>query len=126
MDRVDVKVELMPVGRKELLNDRNMAESSHDVAMRVTTARERAAHRLHDTRWRLNAEVPGSELRRHWPPKRGALVHVERALERGLISARGVIKVIRVGWTIADLLGKDQPGADECEAALSFWLGVTR
>jgi magnesium chelatase family protein len=126
MDRVDVKVELLPVGRKELLSDRGMAESSQAVAMRVTAARERAAHRLRDTQWRLNAEVPGSELRCHWPPGRGALAHVERALERGLISARGVIKVIRVGWTIADLLGKGQPGADECDAALSFWLGVTR
>jgi magnesium chelatase family protein len=126
LDRVDVKVELMPVGRKELLNDRDMAESSEVVAMRVTEARERAAHRLRGTPWRLNAEVPGSELRCHWPPGRGALTHVERALERGLISARGVIKVIRVGWTIADLLGRSQPGANECEAALSFWLGVTR
>jgi magnesium chelatase family protein len=126
LDRVDVKVELMAVGRKELLNDRGVAESSQVVAMRVMEARERAAHRLRGTPWRLNAQVPGSELRCHWPPGRGALTQVERALERGLISARGVIKVIRVGWTIADLHGKGQPGAKECETALSFWLGVTR
>jgi magnesium chelatase family protein len=126
MDRVDVKVELMPVGRKELLNDRGMAESSYTVAMRVAAARERAAHRLRDTHWRINAAVPGSELRCHWPPRRGALAHVERALERGLISARGVIKVIRVAWTIADLLERSQPGVEECDAALGFWLGVTR
>jgi len=124
MDRVDVKVELMAVGRKELLNDRGLAESSQVVATRVAAARERAAHRLRDTQWRLNAEVPGSELRCHWPPGRGALAHVERALERGLISARGVIKVIRVGWTIADLAGKSQPGAAECNTALGLWLGV--
>jgi magnesium chelatase family protein len=125
MDRVDVKVELRAVGRKELLNDRGLAESSQVVATRVAAARERAAHRLRDTQWRLNAEVPGSELRCHWPPGRGALALVERSLERGLISARGVIKVIRVGWTIADLAGKGQPGAAECNTALGLWLGVS-
>jgi magnesium chelatase family protein len=126
LDRVDVKIELEPVGRKELLNDRNFAESSHTVALRVAQARERAAHRLRGTPWRLNAEVPGSELRRTWPPAPGSLKVVERSLERGQISARGVVKVIRVAWTIADLAGRPRPGRAECDSALGLWLGVQR
>jgi magnesium chelatase family protein len=126
LDRVDVKIELEPVGRKELLNDRNLAESSRTVALRVVQARDRAARRLHDTPWRLNAEVPGSELRRSWPPAPGSLAVVERSLERGQISARGVVKVIRVAWTIADLAGQPRPGKDECHAALGLWLGIRR
>ncbi|MGH3256504.1 MAG: YifB family Mg chelatase-like AAA ATPase [Streptosporangiaceae bacterium] len=126
LDRVDLKIELEPVGRKELLNDRNLAESSRTVALRVMQARERAAHRLRGTPWRLNAEVPGSELRRAWPPAPGSLAAVERCLERGLISARGVVKVIRVAWTIADLAGQPRPTADECNTALGLWLGVRR
>ena len=51
---------------------------------------------------------------------------LERSLERGLISARGVVKVIRVAWTIADLAGKPRPAKDECHAALGLWLGVRR
>jgi magnesium chelatase family protein len=126
LDRVDVKIELEPVGRKELLNDRNFAESSRTVAQRVTQARERAAHRLRGTPWRLNAEVPGSELRRTWPPGPGSLAVLERCLERGQVSARGVVKVVRVAWTIADLAGKARPAKDECHAALGLWLGVRR
>jgi len=126
LDRVDLKIELEPVGRKELLNDRNLAESSHAVALRVIQARERAAHRLRGTPWRLNAEIPGSELRRAWPPAPGSLAVVERCLERGQISARGVVKVIRVAWTIADLASKPRPTADECNTALGLWLGVGR
>jgi magnesium chelatase family protein len=126
LDRVDVKIELEPVGRKELLNDRNFAESSRTVALRVAQARDRAAHRLRGTPWRLNGEIPGSELRRTWPPAPGSLVVVERSLERGQISARGVVKVIRVAWTIADLAGKPRPAKDECHAALGLWLGVRR
>ena len=126
LDRVDVKIELEPVGRKELLNDRSFSESSRTVAMRVIQARDRAAHRLRGTPWRLNAEVPGSELRRTWPPASGSLAAVERSLERGLITARGVVKVIRVAWTIADLAGRPRPTSDDCDAALGLWLGVRR
>jgi len=126
LDRVDVKIELEPVGRQELLNDRHFAESSRTVALRVLQARERAAHRLRGTPWRLNAEIPGSQLRRTWPPAPGALRVVERSLERGQISARGVIKVIRVAWTIADLAGRPHPTRDDCDTALGLWLGVRR
>ena len=126
LDRVDVKVELEPVGRRELLSDRNFAESSRVVASRVLQARERTSHRLRGTPWRLNGEVPGSELRRTWPPAPGALTVVERSLERGQISARGVVKVIRVAWTIADLAGRPCPSKDECHAALGLWLGAQR
>jgi magnesium chelatase family protein len=126
LDRVDVKIELEPVGRTELLNDRNFAESSRAVALRVLEARERAAHRLRGTPWRLNAEVPGSELRRTWPPAPGSLRVVERSLERGQISARGVVKVIRVAWTVADLAGRPRPTRDDCAMALGLWLGVRR
>jgi magnesium chelatase family protein len=126
LDRVDVKIELEPVGRKELLNDRNFAESSRIVAVRVAQARDRAARRLRGTPWRLNGEVPGSELRRTWPPAPGSLSVVEHSLERGLISARGVVKVIRVAWTLADLAGQPRPAKDECHAALGLWLGLRR
>ena len=117
-----MKIELEPVGRKELLSDRTFAESSRTVATRVIQARDRAAHRLRGTPWRLNAEVPGSELRRTWAPAPGSLAVLERSLERGLITARGVVKVIRVAWTIADLAGRPRPTKDECDAALSLWL----
>jgi magnesium chelatase family protein len=124
LDRVDVKVEVLPVGRAELLSDGKSAEPSRVVADRVLAARERAQRRLAGTGWRLNAEVPGSALRRRFAPARGALNPLERAMELGEISARGVDRVLRVSWTLADLAGKPQPGADETCYALGLWLGV--
>ncbi|HUK71272.1 MAG TPA: ATP-binding protein [Streptosporangiaceae bacterium] len=126
LDRVDVKVELLPVGRAELLSDRRFAESSATVAKRVELARERVACRLAGTPWRLNAQIPGSELRRRFRPAPGALARVERAVELGQISARGVDRVLRVSWTLADLAGKARPTADETGYALGLWLGVTQ
>jgi magnesium chelatase family protein len=124
LDRVDVKVELLPVGRAELLSDRRFAEPSPVVAARVAAARERAAARLKDTPWRLNAEIPGSELRQAFRPAPSALAPLERAMDRGQISARGVDRVIRVAWTLADIAGIGRPTASETSYALGLWLGV--
>jgi len=124
LDRVDVKVELLPVGRAELLCDRQLAESSSVVAARVAEARLRAARRLADTPWRLNGQIPGSELRRRFRPASGALAPLERAMDLGQISARGADRVIRMSWTLADLAGTDKPRLAEIGGALGLWLGV--
>jgi magnesium chelatase family protein len=124
LDRVDVKVELLPVGRAELLSDRHFAESSPVVAARVAAARERTAARLRGTPWRLNAEIPGSELRRAFPPSPGSLAPLERAMDLGQVSARGVDRVIRVAWTLADIAGIARPTVSETSYALGLWLGV--
>jgi len=126
LDRVDVKVEFLPVGRAELLSDRRFTEPSSVVAERVRLARQRAAFRLKGTCWRLNAQIPGSELRRSYLPAPGALAPVERAMDIGEISARGVDRVIRLSWTLADLAGVSRPAAAEVSYALGLWLGVAR
>jgi magnesium chelatase family protein len=124
LDRVDVKVELLPVGRAELLSDRQLAEPSAVVADRVREARLRAARRLDGTPWRLNAEVPGSELRRRFRPAGGALTPLERAMDLGQVSARGADRIIRMSWTLADLAAASRPGRDQIGAALALWLGA--
>ncbi len=124
LDRVDVKVEFLPVGRAELLSDRRLTEPSAAVAARVARARERARSRLAGTPWRLNAEIPGSELRRRFPPGPGALGPLERAMDTGTISARGADRVLRLSWTLADLAGLDRPAVAQVGYALGLWLGV--
>ncbi len=126
LDRIDVKVEFLPVRRAELLSDRAFTEASAVVAERVLAARQRAAARLAGTPWRLNAQIPGSELRRSFAPPHGALAPLERAMDLGQISARGADRVIRLSWTLADLAGRPRPGSDEVGYALGLWLGMSR
>jgi magnesium chelatase family protein len=126
LDRVDVKVRLQPVSRRDMLYDRKFAESSAAVAQRVAAARERCAARLTGTPWRVNAEIPGAALRRAFPPRPGALASLDRAMELGQVSARGADKIVRVAWSLADLEGKDQPGPDQLNLAIALWLGATR
>jgi magnesium chelatase family protein len=49
------------------------------------------------------------------------------AVERGLLSIRGLDRTLRVAWSLADLAGRSAPGLDEVAAALSFrQLGAQR
>jgi len=125
LDRVDVKAEFLPVRKAELLSDRRFTEPSAVVAERVALARQRMAFRLRGTPWRVNAEIPGRELRRRYAPAPGALAPLERAIDLGEISARGVDRVIRLSWTIADLGGVPRPTVAEISYALGLWLGMT-
>ncbi|WP_433468025.1 YifB family Mg chelatase-like AAA ATPase [Spirillospora sp. CA-128828] len=121
LDRIDLKLELTPASRAELRYDLEFAESSKVVAERVLLARERTLSRLTGTPWRSNSEVPGPELRRRFTPPQEAMRGADEALQRGTLSARGLDRVLRVAWTIADLAGHDEPGPDDIGGALALW-----
>ncbi|AQZ66056.1 MG(2+) CHELATASE FAMILY PROTEIN / ComM-related protein [[Actinomadura] parvosata subsp. kistnae] len=124
LDRIDMKVTVARSSRRELLADRQFVETSKTVAERVLVARERAAKRLAGTPWRSNAEVPSSVLHADYRPSDEAMHPMTACLDAGTLTARGLDRVVRVAWTLADLADKDTPGEDETNTALGFWLGV--
>ncbi|WP_329532210.1 YifB family Mg chelatase-like AAA ATPase [Streptomyces sp. NBC_01450] len=126
LDRVDLRIEVDRVTRSELTERGARGESTETVADRVRAARERAAARLAGTPWRTNSEVPGRELRSRWYASLGAMDEAERSLERGALTARGLDRVLRVAWTVADLVGHDRPGATDVALALQLRTGVPR
>ncbi|MGM0348800.1 YifB family Mg chelatase-like AAA ATPase [Streptomyces sp. TR1341] len=126
MDRVDLRVTVEPVARAELLRMHTGAESTAVVADRVRLARERAARRYEGLPWRTNSEVPGHELRTRWHVQTGALAKAEEDLDRGLLTARGLDRVLRVAWTLADLAGRDRPSVNDVNWALELRTGVRR
>ncbi|GAA3638501.1 hypothetical protein GCM10023079_30830 [Streptomyces chitinivorans] len=126
LDRVDLRVTVEPVTRSELTAPGTRPESTETVAARVLAARERAAARYDGTPWHTNSEVPGHELRTRWPGSPGALGRAEEDMERGLLTARGLDRVLRVAWTLADLSGRDRPTAEDVDGALELRTGVRR
>ncbi|MFF5535258.1 YifB family Mg chelatase-like AAA ATPase [Streptomyces cinerochromogenes] len=126
LDRVDLRVEVDPVTRAQLTEPGARGESTATVADRVRQARERAAARLTGTPWRTNSEVPGRELRSRYHAVTGAMDEAERNLERGVLTARGIDRVLRVAWTVADLVGHDRPEATDVALALQLRTGVPR
>ncbi|MEL7993937.1 YifB family Mg chelatase-like AAA ATPase [Streptomyces albidoflavus] len=126
LDRVDLRVDVDRVSRAELVGAGERGESTDAVAARVLEARQRAEQRLAGTPWRTNGEVSGHALRTRWHAAAGAMQAAERELERGMLSARGLDRVLRVAWTVADLRGHDRPDAGDVEAALQLRTGISR
>ncbi|MFC4330340.1 YifB family Mg chelatase-like AAA ATPase [Streptomyces andamanensis] len=126
LDRVDLRVEVDPVTRAELARPDARGESTATVADRVRAARERTAARLTGTPWHTNSEIPGRELRSRWQAAPGAMDEAERGLERGFLTARGLDRVLRVAWTVADLVGHARPDATDVALALQLRTGVPR
>ncbi|MEU5052924.1 YifB family Mg chelatase-like AAA ATPase [Streptomyces sp. NPDC021096] len=126
LDRVDLRVEVESVQRADLMGQGGRGETTAAVAERVAQARERAGRRLAGTPWTANSEVPGHELRTRWRAAPGALAAAERDLERGLLTARGLDRVLRVSWTLADLGGHDRPDAADVALALELRTGIAR
>lgn len=113
LDRVDLQVELPPTRPGGVAGD-----PTRVVARRVAAARAAQAARLVGTPWRTNAEVPGTWLRERLRADRTVVADLDRAVERGTLSLRGVDRVIRVAWTLADLDGRPAPGRADVGRAL--------
>ena len=118
LDRVDIWMEVRPQGRRRGRTFGPGAESSADVRARVVEARHRQARRFRDCSWLLNASCPGPALATRWPlePEGQALVDAE--LAAGTLTRRGLTRVQRLAWTVADCAGVARPGLEEARTAL--------
>ena len=118
MDRVDLRVELHPVRTSAFTSDDS--EPTAAVCERVAAARAAAAERWKPHGISTNAEVSGALLRRRYRPSAAAMAPLRTALDRGVLSIRGVDRSLRVAWTLADLGGRSTPNLDDVATALSF------
>jgi magnesium chelatase family protein len=118
LDRVDLRVEMHSVRAGAF--SAAESESTAKVRSRVASARNAAAERWRSHGFGTNAEVNGALLRRKFRLGNAVMEPLRTALDRGLLSIRGLDRTLRVAWTLADLAGRTSPGLDEVAAALSF------
>jgi magnesium chelatase family protein len=123
---ISIWLNAVPSGTAAAVPGGQDGEADAVSAARVAGARDRARHRLRDTPWQVNGDIPGAELLRSFRPPPEVLAPTRRAVDLGEISARAAYQVIRIAWTLADLDGRDRPGPQECGQALAFQLGVAR
>jgi magnesium chelatase family protein len=113
LDRMDLVV---AVERPRPGDDAAPAPASAVVRDEVCAARERQARRRAATGAATNAHLGAAALR-SLAAEPGALSAAEDAYRRGLVSARGRHRALRVARTLADLAGRERvTGADVGEA----------
>ena len=118
LDRVDLRVQMHMVRAGAFADE--TAESSLQVRTRVAQARAAATDRWRAHGFTTNAEVTGALLRRQFRLGKAAMAPLKTALDRGLLSLRGVDRTLRVAWTLSDLAGRTTPVLDDVSIALSF------
>lgn len=116
MDRIDMRVLVEPVGRVEMSAD-DLGESSTLIRQRVISARDVAAKRFKDQPWTLNSAIPSRALRTLYKPERLAMNFLHDELDRERLTARGLHKIIRLSWTLADLAGHEIPRLEDVKKA---------
>ncbi|RYB96283.1 ATP-binding protein [Nocardioides glacieisoli] len=120
LDRVDIWMEVRPQGRRPSSGWGPQPESSAEVRARVTEARQRQAHRYRDRAWLLNSSCPGPVLAERWPLEPEGQRLIDAELTAGTLTRRGLTRVQRLAWTVADCAGVERPGAEEASIALTL------
>ena len=120
LDRIDIQLRVQRITSAQLRVSTDAPRlTSAQARKRVVAARSRAAARLAATPWTLNSHVPGAWLRGAAARLPTAVTgSIDRALERGGITMRGYDRVLRVGWTLADLDNSPTPTAEHIGRAL--------
>ena len=122
-DRIDITRHLNAATPTATRDPLAVREDTATVRQRVVAARARQAERYADQPWRLNGHAPGPALTARWPLTDAATDLVDEQLWKGRLTRRGMTRVHRLAWTVADLAGVDQPGLEETAVALRLRLG---
>jgi magnesium chelatase family protein len=118
LDRIDL---LAPFEHHAAHDPNAPAETNSRTARAlVRSARGRQAKRLRDEGIRTNSQMDARVLRRHVRLPAEAEEMLRRARERGMLSARGQHRVLRVARTIADLDGRERVGPNDLAEAIAM------
>jgi len=116
LDRVDLQVRVNPVPQAQLLQNAPN-ESSEKVRDRVLATRERSQGRLKTFGVSCNAQIPTRVLRQELRYPAKTQVALEQLATRRGLSARGIHRLLRVAWTVADQQQHDAPTQDDLAIA---------
>ncbi|WP_404291068.1 YifB family Mg chelatase-like AAA ATPase [Glutamicibacter arilaitensis] len=119
LDRIDLQVRMNALTGQQLLG-RDAGESSAQVRERVLQARARAAQRLNPWGLNCNARMSAKILRQELHYPQATQRALERVSEQADLSARGMDRMLRVAWTVADQQEHQAPTVDDLDAALHF------
>jgi magnesium chelatase family protein len=119
LDRVDIQLQVDRVSLAEF-GQGGAEEDTASVADRVRNARGRQLERLQPFGLETNAQVPGRVLRGELRLPAASTRILDHSLERGVLTARGYDRVLRLAWTMADLGHRERPDVNDIGQALGL------
>jgi magnesium chelatase family protein len=115
LDRIDIQIDVPAIPPEELQH-RGGGESSHDISMRVETAREKMLVR----QGKPNAMLESREVDRHCLLDANSISLLQRAINKLGLSARSYHRTLKVARSIADLSGATNIGGVHLAEALGY------
>ncbi|TPV48992.1 YifB family Mg chelatase-like AAA ATPase [Pseudarthrobacter phenanthrenivorans] len=119
LDRVDIQLQVERVSLADF-GQAGDEEDTATVALRVGQARARQLERLAPYGLETNAQVPGRILRVELRLAPAVTRILDHSLERGVLTARGYDRVLRLAWTLCDLGHGERPDHNHIGQALGL------
>lgn len=119
LDRIDLHVEVVPVGFDEMTS-RRRSEPSETIRARVVKAREMQMERFRGQSLYCNAMMPSNKVKEICAVSDAGNALLKTAMERIGLSARAYDRVLKVSRTIADLSGADSIGVEHLAEAIQY------
>jgi len=119
LDRIDIHIDVPPVKHRELAGEPS-GEPSAAIRERVRRARQLQQERFRRSKIYCNAHMSTRQIRRFCPVDGEAKSLLERAMDRLGLSARAYDRILKVGRTIADLMGVEDIQAEHVAEAIQY------
>jgi magnesium chelatase family protein len=121
LDRIDLHVEVTPVGFEEMSNRQNTGEHSHVIAERVVKARAIQEKRFkNETMINCNAQMSTKLVQLHCQLDHPCQILLNTAMKRLQLSARAYDRILKVARTVADLAETQDIKVEHLAEAIQF------
>lgn len=121
LDRIDIHIEVTPVGFDELTSRSRARESSVEIRQRVQRARELQQQRYAEwTGVYSNAMLPGNKVQEICEINQAGQMLLKTAMQKLNLSARAYDRILKVSRTIADLAGAEQIQIEHLAEAIHY------
>ncbi|MFA6253006.1 MAG: YifB family Mg chelatase-like AAA ATPase [Patescibacteria group bacterium] len=118
LDRIDLHLNVARVKSNELIDGKNLAESSKEILARVVSARQRQTGRQQNNL--LNSDLPPKLIKKYCTLSSSNQRLLLTATEKMQLSARAYYKILKVARTIADLASSQNIEEEHILEALQY------
>ena len=119
MDRIDLHVDVPAIEWREL-EGRRRGESSAAIRARVEKARQVQERRFQGLSCRTNAQMTTPMVQEFCPLDQEGRRFMDRVSQRYSLSARAMVRILKVARTVADLEGASDIGGGHLAEAVQF------